>query len=143
VLFLACFTAHRVTLFSMRFLSVSVIIFALVGLIGADRAMAGRYPRDFSGDAMQRHDSRLPSSPMIRFPGTLGMTYWPFIAYPPAPTMPVFNFVIEIPEESTPTPPLQTKPAPAKFWIARCGGFVEIDVAKSNLLEEERKGCPP
>jgi hypothetical protein len=93
---------------------------------------------------MQRHDSRLPSSPMIRFPDTLGMRLWPFLTYPSERTTSVFNnFIIEMPEMSTPSPPLQREPAPAKFWIARCGGFVEIDVAKSNLLEEERKACSP
>lgn len=112
-----------------------------LGLI-APEAKAGPYPRDFSGDAMQRHESRLPSSPMVRFPSLLGMTYWPFIPYTAAPSFPVFNFVIQLPEEVPALPPAKP-PAPAKFWIARCGTFVEIDVAKSNVLEEEGKSCSP
>ena len=104
--------------------------------------MAGRFPRDFSGDAMQQYDSRLPSSPMVRFPGLLGLSFWPFIPYPPAPFRPLFNIVIESPAE--PPVPIPAKPpAPAKFWIARCGTFVEIDVATTNLLEEEGKDCVP
>ena len=111
-------------------------------LTPTDAAMAGRFPRDFSGDAMQQYDSRLPSSPMVRFPGLLGLSYWPFIPYPPAPSRPLFNIVIESPAE--PAVPIPAKPpAPAKFWIARCGTFVEIDVATTNLLEEERKDCVP
>lgn len=113
-----------------------------IWLAPLDAAMAGRFPRDFSGDAMQQYDSRLPSSPMVRFPGLLGLSYWPFIPYPPAPSMPLFNIVIESPAE--PPVPIPAKPpAPAKFWIARCGTFVEIDVATTNLLEEERKDCVP
>jgi len=117
-------------------------VILILGYTLTNPAIASRYPRDFSGDAMQRHDSQLPSSPMSRFPGVLGLTYWPFIAYPPAPTMQMFNFVIETPGETAPV--VQNKPpASSKFWIGRCGTFVEIDVAKANLIEEESKACPP
>ena len=114
----------------------------ILGYTVANPAIASQYPRDFSGDAMQRHDSRLPSSPMLRFPSVLGLTYWPFIAYPPAPVTEVFNFMIGPLEE--PAPAVQNKPpASSKFWIARCGSFVEIDVTKTNLIEEEQKACTP
>jgi hypothetical protein len=111
-------------------------------LLATQNATAGRFPRDVSGDAMQQYDSRLLSSPMIRFPSLLGLSYWPFVPYPPAPSMPVFNIVIESSVEPSAPPPAKL-PAPAKFWIARCGTIVEIDVAKTNLLEEEGKDCTP
>jgi hypothetical protein len=119
-------------------LSLSLCTFVLL----ASNVLAGQYPRDFSGDAMQQHDSRLPSSPMTRFPSILGLSYWPFIPYPPAPSMPVINISIDLPQQ--PDPPVPPKPpAPAKFWIARCGTFVQIDTDKADLLEEERKECVP
>ena len=107
----------------------------------ADPASANQYLRDTSGDAMQRYDSRMPSSPMLRFPGLFGTTYRPIVAYPPAPEMQVFNLLIAAPEESALA--VQNKPpASSKFWIARCGDIVEIDVSKTNLIEEESKACP-
>jgi hypothetical protein len=122
----------------MKVLWLSVI--GVLGLLATD-AIAGQYRRDSSGDAMQRHESRLPSSPMLRFPSILGLTYWPFIAYPPAPSKPVFNIIVQLPDRTEPPAPAKA-PASAKFWIARCGSFVEIDATKENLIqEEERKDC--
>lgn len=118
-----------------------VLSLCLFSLLGTD-VLAGRYPRDFSGDAMQQFDSRLLSSPMTRFPSVLGLSYWPFIPYPPAPSMSVLNITIDLPEE--PSPPQPPKPpAPAKFWIARCGTFVQVEVDKVDVLEEEQKDCGP
>jgi hypothetical protein len=101
---------------------------------------AGQSPRDFSGDAMQRYESRMPSSPMIRFPGLLGTSYWPFVPYPPAPSMTFVNVVVDIPD-TTPAPPPKP-PASPRFWFAHCGGFVGMDInATTNLMEEEQKSC--
>ena len=112
----------------------------ILGSLAAEPAIASQYFQDFSGHAMQRFESRLPSSPMLRFPGPLGLTYFPYVAYPAAPTSQVFNFVIEMPEP--PAPAVESKPpASSKFWIARCGNVVEIDVTKTNLTEEEQKDC--
>lgn len=118
-----------------------VLSLCLFSFLGTD-VLAGRYPRDFSGDAMQQFDSRLLSSPMTRFPSVLGLSYWPFIPYPPAPSMSVLNITIDLPEEPSPPQPLKP-PASAKFWIARCGTFVQVEVDKVDVLEEERKDCGP
>ena len=114
----------------------------LLVLFGTD-VEAGRRLRDFSGDAMQRYDSRMMSSPVMRFPGLFGIALWPYIAYPPAPSLTIVNVQVQIPE-------LYQRPAPAssppssKFWIARCGVFVELEVSSTmNLMEEERKPCSP
>ena len=56
---------------------------------------------------MQQYDSHLPSSPMNRFPSLLGLSYWPFIPYPPAPSMPLFNIVIE--PQGEPAVPIPAK----------------------------------
>jgi hypothetical protein len=114
----------------------------VLGSLGPEPAVATRYFQDFSGNAMQRYESRLPSSPMLRFPGVLGLTYWPYMAYPAAPTSQVFNFILEMPEEQEPVPPVQSKPpTTSKFWITHCGSVLEIDVTKANLFEEEHKDC--
>jgi hypothetical protein len=56
--------------------------------------------------------------------------------------MSVLNITIDRPEQ--PAPPVPAiPPAPAGFWIARCGTFVQIDVSKADVLEEERKDCAP
>lgn len=102
---------------------------------------AEAYPRDFSGDAMQRFNSQMPSSPMLRFPAILGTSYWPFVPYLPAPSMTFANIVVESPEPAPP-PPVPKPPAPARFWFSHCGEFVGIDVTSTtNLMEEERKPC--
>ena len=101
----------------------------------------GTFQRDFSGDAMQRYDSRMPSSPMTRIPSVLGLSYWPFVAYPPAPSMTINNVVVQMPDTLAPEAALKT-PARSQFWIAHCGSFVELDVdSTTNLMEEEGKSC--
>ena len=113
---------------------------ALLALLAAD-AEAGRLIRDTSGAAMQFHDSQMMASPMIRMPTPLGASFWPFIGYPQAPTMTILN-IIQVPELNQPPPPPPPPPAPSKFWIARCGVFVELNVSSAmNLMEEERKPC--
>jgi hypothetical protein len=114
---------------------------ALLPLLGTE-ADAGRTLREFSGDAMQRYNSRMMSSPVMRFPGLFGLSLWPYISYPPAPSMTIVNVEIQIPElDQRPTPP-PTPPARSKFWTARCGVFVELEVSSTmNLMEEERKPC--
>src|SRR5215216_889270 len=67
---------------------------------------AGRLPRDFSGDAMQRHDSRMMASPMTRIPSILGMTFWPFNPYYYAPpSLTVVNVEIDLPFAERPSAP--------------------------------------
>lgn len=118
----------------------TVILLALLGI----EAEAGRIVRDFSGDPMQRYSSQMLDSPMLRIPTPLGLAFWPFLAYPPAPTMTIVNVQIQLPELYTPPASPPTPPARAKFWTAQCGVFVELEVSpKMNLMEEERKPCPP
>jgi hypothetical protein len=113
----------------------------LIFLLFVTHAEAGRYPRDSSGDPMQRFDSQMLSSPMLRFPAILGTSYWPFVPYLPAPSMTFQNILLEIPEASPPPPPSKP-PAAARFWFARCGVFVGMDVSSTtNLMEEEEKPC--
>jgi len=105
---------------------------------------ASRTPRDFSGDAMQRHNSQMMPSPMIRFPGVLGISAWPYINYPPAPSTTIVNVQVEIPAAEQPSMSSPTPPARPKFWIARCGGFVELEVTSTvNVIDEEGKPCSP
>ena len=114
----------------------------LPALLGTE-AEAGRTLREFSGDAMQRHDSRMMASPLERYPGLFEISLWPYIAYPPSPSMTIVNVQIQPPELNQPPPP-PTPSAPAKFWTARCGVFVELEVSLTmNLMEEERKPCSP
>ena len=117
--------------------STTAVLFALFGT----EAEAGRTLRDFSGDAMQRFDSRMMASPVMNFPGLFGLSLWPYISYPPAPSMTIVNIQIQMPElDQRPTPP--TPPARPKFWTALCGVFVELEVSSTmNLMEEERKPC--
>lgn len=104
-------------------------------------AGAGRSVRDFSGDAMQSYGSRMLDSPMLRIPTLLGTTFWPFLPYPPAPTMMFLDLQLQMPEMSPPPPP-PTLSAHAKFWTQRCGIFVELEASSTmNLMEEERKPC--
>jgi hypothetical protein len=104
---------------------------------------AGTTPRDFSGDAMQRHNSQMMVSPMIRFPAVLGISPWPYINYPPAPSMTIVNVQVDIPHgEEPPVSTTSKPPARPKFWIARCGGFIEIEAAATmSVIDEERKPC--
>ena len=104
---------------------------------------AGTIVRDFSGDAMQRHDSRMMNSPLQRIPPVLGLSFWPFIPYLPAPSLTVVNVQINMPTPPSPAPiPPARPPAHPKFWINRCGVFVEIEVSPAtNLMEEEQTPC--
>lgn len=119
------------------------LIVVLVVLFSTD-VKAGRILHDFSGDAMQRYDSRMMSSPVMRFPGLFGISLWPYIAYPPAPSLTIVNVQIQIPA-------LDQRPAPtskplrnSRFWIARCGTLVELEASSiTNLMQEERKPCSP
>jgi hypothetical protein len=118
--------------------SLATVFFLAVLVTNAE---AARYPRDFSGDAMQGYNSRMPSSPMTRFPALLGTSYWPFVPYLPAPSMTITNIVVEVPEAAPPPSPAKP-PAASKFWFARCGVFIGMDVGSTtNLMEEEGKPC--
>jgi hypothetical protein len=112
---------------------VTVVLLALLGT----EAEAGGTVGGSSGGAMPRFDSRMMASPAMRFPG---LSLWPYIAYPPAPSMANVNVEIQLPEVDPPPTP----PARSKFWTARCGVFVELEVSSTmNLMEEERKPCSP
>ena len=113
----------------------------LLALLGTE-AKAGRTFRESSGDAMQRFDSRMMGSPVMRFHGLSGLSLWPYIAYTPTPSMTIVNVQIQIPEvDQRPMPP-PAPPARSKFWTARCGVFVELEVSSTmNLMEEETKPC--
>jgi len=82
----------------------------LPALLGTE-AEAGRTLREFSGDAMQRHDSRMMASPVMRYPGLFGISLWPYVAYPPAPSMTIVNVQIQLPELNQPPPPPPTSRA--------------------------------
>ena len=111
-------------------------------LLGAD-GEAGTIVRDFSGDAMQRYDSRMMNSPLQRIPPVLGLSFWPFISYLPAPSLTVVSIQIDLPELFSPSPvPPPAASARPKFWINRCGSFVEIEVnPTTNLMEAEQTPC--
>jgi len=104
---------------------------------------AGTIVRDFSGDAMQRYDSRMMNSPLQRISPVLGLSFWPFIPYLPAPSLTVVNVQINLPASPSPSPiPPASPPARPKFWINRCGIFVEIEVGPAtNLMKEEQTLC--
>ena len=120
---------------------VSASTLVLLALL-ATEAEAGRTLGESSGDAMQRFDSRMMASPVMHFPGLFGLSLWPYIAYPPAPSMTIVNIQIQIPELNQPPPPPPTPPARPKFWTARCGVFAELEVSSTmNLMEEEAKPC--
>ena len=109
--------------------------------LGTD-ATASRLIRDTSGDAMQHYDSRMMASPFTNFSGRFGIYGWPFIYYPPALPMTIVNIQIQIPELNHPPTPRPTPPARPKFWTARCGVFIELEVSSTmNLIEEEAKPC--
>ena len=120
-----------------------IVTVVLLALLGAE-AEAGRMVRDFSGDAMQRYESSMMASPMMRFPDLFGISFWSYIAYPPASSMTIVNVQIQLPQLNLqPTPP-PTPPARSKFWTARCGVFVELEVSSTmSLMEEESKPCSP
>jgi hypothetical protein len=120
-----------------------VVTVGLVALLGTE-AEAGRTLREFSGDAMQRHDSQMMTSPLMGFPGLFGGSLWPDIAYPLPPSRMSVNVQIQLPELNEPLTPPPTPHAQPKFWTARCGVFVELEVNSTmNLMEEETKPCSP
>jgi hypothetical protein len=124
-------------------LHVWTVAAVLCALLGA-QAWAATTLRDFSGDAMQRYDSRMMSSPVMRFPGLFGIAIWPYIAYPPAPSLTIVNVHVTLPAQDPHPAPPPSPPARPKFWTSRCGIFVELDVNSTmNLMEEERKPCAP
>lgn len=89
---------------------------------------------------MQGIESQMPESRLPSFRGIRGRAIWPLATYIPTPNITIVNVQADRPEEPPPPPP---KPAaPAKFWTARCGSFVELQVGPTmNLMEEEQKGC--
>ncbi len=125
-----------------RWLSLAAL--AIVVVLPEGKALAGGKFRDSSGAAMQRHNSSMMSSPMRRFPSRFSRSFWPWVAYTPAPSMTIVNVHVHVPvldERPAPPPP---PPAPSKFWIARCGSIVELEVSETmNLMEEEQKPCSP
>jgi hypothetical protein len=126
-------------------LSLWVLAFVTVVFLFVADGEAGTIVRDFSGDAMQSHDSRMMNSPLQRIPPVLGLSFWPFISYLPAPSLTIVNVQINLPESVSPSPiPPRVAPARPKFWINRCGSFVEIEVSPTtNLMEEEQHSCSP
>ena len=120
-----------------------VLAFTAIPFLFVADGEAGTMVRDFSGDAMQGYESRMMNSPLQRIPPVLGLSFWPFISYLPAPSLTVVNVQINLPAlvSPFPTPPPAT-PARPKFWINRCGSFVEIEVnPATNLMEEEQNPC--
>ena len=125
----------------MKFVMPAFIVILL--LLCDANGEAGTLVRDFSGDAMQGYHSRMMDSPLQRIPPVLGLSFWPYISYLPAPSLTVVNVQINLPAVAPPAPiqppSLQARP---KFWINRCGTFVEIEVSPTtNLMEEEQTSC--
>src|SRR5262249_57458143 len=85
----------------------NVVLILLTKDAGAVRSV-----RDFSGDAMQSYSSRMLDSPMLRIPTLLGTTFWPFLPYPPAPTMMFVDIQLQMPEMAPPPPPPPPPPHP-------------------------------
>ncbi len=123
----------------VRALLAPMLIWALLGT----EAECATAVRDFSGDAMQRHHSRMMDSPLRFRPGIFGTTLWPYPDYYVPSTRTIVNIQILMPAAAQPEPPQPPPPAAAKFWIARCGAVVEIEMgATTSLMEEEAKPCP-
>lgn len=73
--------------------------------------------------------------------GFRGGALMPLIGVPAASNLTIVTIQVERQEEPPPPPPKPS--APAKFWTARCGTFVELQVSPTlNLIEEEQKPCP-
>lgn len=114
------------------------------GIVLCTEAPATGILRDFSGDPMQRYESRMPDAYVGRMPSAGGISFWPLNPYYYAP--PSFTVVnVEIllapnqPSESSPPP---AHPVHPKIWTNRCGTFVELNVTPtSSLIEEEQKPC--
>jgi len=126
----------------MKFIRWALAFTAGAFLFVAD-GEAGTIVRDFSGDAMQRHDSRMMNSPLQHIPTVLGLSFWPFTSYLPAPSLTIVNVQINLSALVPPSPePPPAAPARSKFWIYRCGNFVEIGVSpETNLMEAEQNPC--
>jgi hypothetical protein len=115
---------------------------ALVLLVA--EPVTARMLRDFSGDPMQQHGSRMLESPMNRIPGLLGLSLWPFNPYYYAPPSLTVNVEIHLPPVDRPSTPAAQPARSIRpiFWTNRCGVFVEIEVSPtSNLVQEEQKPC--
>lgn len=94
----------------------------------------------FFAFGMQGIESRMPESRVPSFGGVRGRASWPMIGYAQSPNLTIIHVQLESQEQPPPLPP--KPPAPAKFWTARCGVFVELQVGPTmNLMEEERKSC--
>lgn len=86
-------------------------------------------------------ESRTPDAHFLHVRGFHGRTIRPMLGSDLAPNLTVVNIQVERPEEPPPPPPKPS--APAKFWIARCGSFVELQASPTlNLIEEEGRSCP-
>jgi hypothetical protein len=97
---------------------------------------AGTYSFGMYGLEGRMLESRFPH---VR--GLHGRAIRPLIHSAPDPNLTIINIQVEPKEEPPPPPP--KPPAPAKFWTARCGSFVELQAGPTmNLIEEEQKGCP-
>jgi hypothetical protein len=126
----------------IRYCTLTLMALMLV-LLGTDADASGT-PRDFSGDPMQRFNSQMMASPMIRFPAVLGISLWPYINYPPAPSMTITHVQVQVPGPEQGPAATPAPPAHPKFWIARCGGFVELEANSTmSVIDEERKPCSP
>jgi hypothetical protein len=117
---------------------------SLTALLCTEAASA-RMLRDYSGDAMQRHDSRMMESPLNRIPSLLGMSLWPFNPYFYAPpSLTVVNVTVNLPATEPGTPPAsaaRTSASP-KFWTNHCDRFIEVEVSSAtNLMEVEEEPC--
>jgi hypothetical protein len=120
-----------------------VLAFITFSFIFGAEVQAGSIVRDFSGDAMQSYDSRMMNSPLQRIQPVLGLSSWPFISYLPAPALIVVTVQINFPELASPSPiPSPATPTRPKFWINRCGTFVEIQISSTtNMIDEEQSPC--
>jgi len=96
---------------------------------------AGTYSLGMHGLEGQIPESRFP-----RVHGFHGRAMRPLLGSAPGQNLTIITVQLDPKEELPPPPP--KPPAPAKFWTARCGIFVELQVSPTmNLMEEEQKGC--
>ncbi|MBX3324455.1 MAG: hypothetical protein U0223_19800 [Nitrospira sp.] len=85
-------------------------------------------------------ESRITASRFSSVRGFHGRTIRPLMGSALGPNLTIINVQVAPPEEPPPPPPKPS--APAKFWTARCGVFVELQVSPNlNLIEEEQKSC--
>ena len=73
-----------------------VLAFTVGAFLFVADGEAGTIVRDFSGDAMQRHDSRMMSSPLQRIPDT-GIVVLAVHTLPSGPSLTVVNIQINLP----------------------------------------------